>query len=296
MTEWLAAGMGVGFLGVFVAQLARITVPYALAALGGVVSERAGVVNLALEGKLTAGAFCATLGAYYTGSVAVGVMCGIAGGGLIGAIYAWVVLRFQADQIVSGIAINLMALALSRYLLVLLFGSSSNSKQTVAFHGSVFANTVFWLTVGLVVGVYALLRYTPFGLRIRAVGNHPEAADTVGVSVLRTRWQAVVLGGMLAGLGGAWLSLRGGAFAADMSAGLGYTALAAVIMGRWKPLWAVAACLLFGFAQTVQFRLQVAGVSLPSELVSVLPHVLTMVMLAFAGRSRPPQALGQPYP
>ena len=280
----------------FLAQVLRITVPYALAALGGVVSERSGVINIALEGKLLSGAFAATIGAYYSGSIAVGALCGILGGVAVAALYALVVVRFKADQIVAGVAINMMAYGLTRYLLRIPFDSTASSAQTVGFGGEVIANPLFWFVCVLIGLVYLVYARTAFGLRLRAVGEHPEAADTLGVSVDGVRWSAVLIAGGLAGLGGAWMSLSIGSFAAEMSAGRGYIALAAVIMGRWRPLAAVFACLLFGFADALQLQLQNRDVGLPSELIEVLPYLLAMIALAgFMGRSRPPAALGKPY-
>jgi len=280
----------------FLAQVLRITVPYALAALGGVMSERSGVINIALEGKLLVGAFAGTIGAHYTGSVAVGVLAGVAGGVFVGALYALVVVRFRADQIVAGVAINMLAYGLTRYLLKIPFDSTSSSARTVGFGGEVVANPYFWLACVLVALVCVLYSRTAFGLRLRAVGEHPAAVETSGVSVARMRWIAVLIAGGLAGLGGAWLSLGRDSFAAEMSAGRGYIALAAVIMGRWHPFWAVAACLLFGFADALQLHLQTQGVDFPTELVATLPYVLTMVVLAgFIGRSRAPAALGKPF-
>ncbi len=284
----------------FVAQVLRITVPYALTALGGSVSERSGVINIALEGKMLVGAFTAMLGAHYGAriglAVPVAVLSGALGGAVVGALYALVVVRLRADQIVAGVAINMMAYGLTRYVLTLLFGSGSNSPRVEGLSGHVLASPVFWLACTLVVGVWALVRYTAFGLRLRAVGEHPEAAETAGVSVARIRWMAVIMAGGLAGLGGAWLSLSTHEFVAEMSGGRGYIALAAVIMGGWRPAWAVAACLLFGFAEALQHQLQASAVGIPAELVSAYPYVLTMIVLAgFIGRSRAPRALGVPY-
>lgn len=279
----------------FLAQVLRITVPYALAALGGSLSERSGVINIALEGKLLVGAFAATLGAYYSGSAVVGAITGVVGGAAVGALYAAVVVRFRADQIVAGVAINMLAYGLTRYLLTLPFDSTANSERHAGFGSAVAGNPLFWTACVLVAAVYGVLFHTRFGLRVRAAGEHPEAAAMQGVSVARVRWQAVIAAGALAGLGGAWLSLSQQAFVAEMSSGRGYIALAAVIMGRWHPLWAAAACLLFGTAEAVQVQLATSGLGLPAELTGTLPYVLTMLALAgFMGRSTPPAALGQP--
>ena len=281
----------------FLVQVLRITVPYALAAQGGALSERSGVVNIALEGKLLFGAFFAALGAWATGSTALGALCGLAGGVAVGALYALVVIRFGADQIVSGVAINLLAVGLTRFLLKLVFDSTANSPTTVGLAPSVLGEPLLWVVVVLVVCVHGGLNHTPPGLRLRAVGDHPEAADSVGVRVRRVRWLAVLSAGALAGLGGSWLALASQGFTAEMSNGRGYIALAAEIMGKWRPAAAALACLLFGVAEALQLNLQAAtDLAVPREFVQILPYALTMVALAgFIGRSRPPGALGRPY-
>jgi simple sugar transport system permease protein len=278
------------------AQLVRISVPYMLAAMGGTISERSGVVNIALEGKLLVGAFCCAVGAIESGSVFVGAICGAAGGTLVAALFALAVLRFQADQIVAGVAINLMALGLTRYLLKLFYGSTANSPPAPGFEGSVWGNVLLYVVIALVVGFQLVFSRTRFGLRLRAVGEHPGAAATVGLSVLGIRWTAVLISGAIAGLGGAWLALDNHAFVANMSGGRGYIALAAVIMGSWRPMYAALACLVFAAAESLQVVMQVADVGVPRELVQSLPYILTMVAMAgLIGRSRPPAALGKPY-
>ncbi len=290
----------------FIAQVLRITVPYALAAMGGVMSERSGVINIALEGILLIGAFTCAVAAHgidpipgdvEADNVAIGVLAGAGGGVLIAALYALTVIRFQADQIVAGVAINLFAYGITRYLLKLIFGSTANSPPIPGFGKSILANPVFWLIVVLAVVIYALVNHTRTGLRLRAVGDHPEAADTMGVSVPRVRWMAVLTAGALAGLGGAWMALSINGFVAEMSGGRGYIALAAVIMGSWRPQWAVAACLLFGTAEAIQLQLEASNIEMiPNELTKTFPYVLTMVALAgFIGRSRPPASIGKPY-
>jgi simple sugar transport system permease protein len=281
----------------FLAQVLRITMPYALAAMGGVLSERSGVTNIALEGILLMGAFGAAIGAYDSGdNLVVAVAYGIGAGVLTAALYAVAVITFRADQIVSGVAINMLAYGLTPYLLKMFYKSTSNSPVIEGFGGNLFANPVFWLALLLVPVVHVLVNHMRWGLRVRAVGEHPEAAHTLGVSVTAIRWQAVLGSGVLAGLGGAWLSLSGSGFVSGMSAGRGYIALAAVIMGSWRPLWACAASLLFGFAEAIQVNLQTFAIGLPNEIVQAFPYVLTMITLAgFIGRSRTPAALGRPY-
>lgn len=292
MSDFLAAILSLAFL----AQTLRITVPYALAALGGVMSERSGVTNIALEGILLVGAFTSAVATYATGSIAVGVIAGALGGVMVGALYALVVVTFKADQIVAGVAINLLAYALTRYLLKFLYDSTANSPTTAGFTSHILANPVFWVVVLVAVAVYVVVTRTKWGLRVRAVGDHPEAADTLGVSVPAVRWWAVLSSGALAGLGGAWMALSNHGFVAEMSGGRGYIALAAVIMGSWRPHWAVAACLLFGFAEALQLNMQTSNIGIPNEIAQIFPYLLTMVTLAgFIGRSRPPKAIGVPY-
>jgi simple sugar transport system permease protein len=281
----------------FLAQVLRITMPYALASLGGVLSERSGVINIALDGILTMGAFGAAVGAYDSGgSLFVALLYGIAAGVATVGLYGLAVITFKADQIVSGVAINIFAYAITPYLLKVFYDTTSNSPVIEGFGGNLFANPVFWLAILLVPGVHVLVMHTRWGLRVRAIGEHPEAAHTLGVSVNRVRWQAVLSSGVLAGLAGVWMSLAGSGFVSGMSGGRGYIALAAVIMGSWRPLWACAASLLFGFAEAIQINLQTYHIGVPNELVQTLPYVLTMITLAgFIGRSRTPAALGRPY-
>lgn len=293
MVELLVSLLSVSFL----MQVLRITIPYALAAMGGVVSERSGVVNIALEGILLMGAFGAAVGAYDSGgSIFVGLLYGIGAGVATAALYALAVVTLRADQIVSGVAINMLAYGITPYLLKAFYNSSSNSPAIQGFGGRLFSNPVFWLVLALVVVVQVVVTRTRWGLRVRAVGDNPAAAHTLGVSVNTIRWQAVLASGALAGLGGCWLALSGSSFVAEMSAGRGYIALAAVIMGSWRPVWACAASLLFGFAEAVVVNLQTFSTGIPNELAQTFPYVLTMIALAgFIGRARPPAELGRPF-
>lgn len=283
-----------------VAQILRIAVPYLFAAAGGVLAERAGVISLTLEGYMLGGAFTAVLGTFYSGSAAVGVLCGIAGGMLLALIHALASIRFRADQVVVGIAINLLAIGLTRFFLRLLFDSSSNSPRVPGFRvtgGSGFAplaqNPLVWLGL-LAIPVLAWVLYrTPFGLRVRAVGEHPVAATSVGIRVARVRYLAVVASGMVAALGGAYLALDQHQFTDQMTAQRGYIALAATIFGRWDPVRAGLACLLFAAAETLQIQLQ-GSHAIPSQFVEMIPYVLTIVALAgLVGRAIPPAALGR---
>jgi simple sugar transport system permease protein len=293
MGEFLISLLSLSFL----MQVLRITIPYALAAMGGVVSERSGVVNIALEGILLMGAFGAAVGAYDSGgSIFVGLLYGVGAGVATAALYALAVVTFQADQIVSGVAINMLAYGITPYLLKAFYNSSSNSPSIQGFGGRLFTNPVFWLVLALVVVVQVVVTRTRWGLRVRAIGDNPQAAHTLGVSVNTIRWQAVLASGALAGLGGCWLALSGSSFVSEMSAGRGYIALAAVIMGSWRPVWACAASLLFGFAEAVVVDLQMFAIGIPNELTQAFPYVLTMITLAgFIGRARPPAELGRPF-
>ena len=285
----------------FLAQTVRIAIPYLLAAAGGVLSERAGLVGLTLEGYMLGGAFCAAVGSYYAGAPWVGVLAAIAGGGALATLYAASAIRFKADQVVVGIAINLMAVGLTRFFLRLVFDSSSNSPRVPGFEakgsGTGFLalahNPLVWVGVVSIPLVSWVLYRTPFGLRIRAVGEHPAAAESVGVPVVRVRYLAVALSGMIVGLGGAYLALDQHQFTDQMTAGRGFIALAAIIFGRWDPLRAGLACLLFAAAETLQIQLQ--GTQLiPSQFVEMIPYVLTIIALAgVVGRAVPPAALGR---
>ena len=286
----------------FLLQTVRIAIPYLFAASGGVVAERAGVVSLTLEGFMLSGAFCAALGSFYSGSAWVGLLCGVAGGLLMGLLHAIASIRFKADQIVVGIAINLMVVGLTRFFLHLAFDSSSNSPRVDGFGSegarsglaALAQNPLVWLGLLLVPVMGWLVYRTPFGLRVRAVGEHPMAARSVGVPVERVRYIAVSLSGVLAALGGVYLALDQHQFTDQMTAGRGFIALAAVIFGRWNPIRAGIACLFFAAAETLQIQLQGMQAA-PSQFVAMIPYVLTIVAIAgVVGRSVPPAALGRP--
>jgi len=272
-----------------IAQTVRIAIPYLFAAAGGVLAERSGVISLGLEGYMLAGAFGGTLGAYYTGSGWIGVACGAAAGLLFALVHALASLRFRADQVVSGIAINLLVIGLTRFLLKLIFGSSSNSPRVSGFG----FDPLIVIGVVLPMALAWLIYHTPYGLRLRAVGEHPEAAETLGVRVRRVRLIAVAASGALAALGGVYLALDQHQFTDEMTAGRGFIALAAVIFGRWDPLRAAIACLFFAAAETLQIQLQ-GTQGIPSQFIQMLPYVLTIVALAgVVGRAVPPASLGK---
>jgi simple sugar transport system permease protein len=282
--------------GDFFTQMIRIAIPYLFAASGGVVAERAGIVSLTLEGFMLSGAFGAALGTHYSGSPVVGVLCGIMSGLIFSLIHALATIRYRADQVVVGVAINLLAIGVTRFFLKLAFDSSSNSPRVEGFGGNIaaggFDNPLLWL--GLIVApVVAFVIYrTPYGLRVRAAGDHPDAAESLGVSVKRVRYGAVAISGILAGLGGVYLALDQHQFTDQMTAGRGFIAISAVIFGRWDPIRAALACLLFAAAETLQIQLQ--GQAIPSQFITMIPYVLTIIALAgVVGRAVPPTALGK---
>ena len=285
----------------FLAQTLRIAIPYLLAAAGGVMSERAGLIGLSLEGFMLGGAFCAAVGSYFAGAPWVGVLAAVVGGALLALLYAVSAIRFRADQVVVGIAINLLAIGLTRFFLRLIFDSSSNSPRVPGFAirggssglSALVQNPLVWIGILVLPSVAWLLYRTPFGLRVRAVGEHPTAAASVGVPVARVRYIAVALSGMFAGLAGAYLALDQHQFTDGMTAGRGFIALAATIFGRWDPVRAGLACLLFAAAETLQIQLQ-GSQAIPSQFVEMIPYVLTIVALAgVVGRAVPPAALGK---
>ena len=289
----------------------RMATPLILTALGGLFSERSGVVNIALEGILLTGAFASIVATYYTGNPWAGAFAGVFAGMLVSLIHAIVSIVFKADQIVSGVAINLLAMGLTQFLTWIIWGSSANSPPVQGMaHWSLpetwgpvarGVNTVIghypplvYVALALVAVSHVVLFRTPFGLRLRATGEHPEAVDTLGVSVHAMRFAGVLMSGAFAGLGGAFLALNTHQFVKNMSAGRGFIALAAMIFGKWNPVGALAACLLFGYAEAVQMGLQ--GQAVPTQFVQMIPYVLTMVALVgVIGRARPPAAIGKPY-
>ena len=294
----------------------RFATPLAFAAIGGIFSERSGVVNIGLEGMMLAGAFFGIVVTAETGQWEIGVLAAMAAGGVLALIHAFFCIHLQGDQIISGFAVNILALGLTGYLFRSLYSTRGTPEleeripnvhlpliEDIPFIGDVFGNLnlMIWVGFAVVILAFIVLFKTPIGLRIRSVGEHPKAADTVGISVYKVRYAAVILSGILAGLGGAYLSFgTGNAFNENMTAGRGYIALAAVIFGNWRPFGAYGACLLFGFSSALALRLQGSPL-LPSDLASAnllqtLPYVLTLVALVgVIGRSRGPAAAGRPY-
>ncbi|MGZ6093596.1 MAG: ABC transporter permease [Polyangiales bacterium] len=284
----------------FLAQSLRIALPYLAASMGGIWSERAGVPNVALEGTILVSALGAVAGTTATGSPWIGLVIGLCSGALLQAIHALAVRRGGADAIVSGLALNLFAAGGTRFLLRAFYDSSSNSPSIPGLGpsaSSILATTLLdptsWLVVLAAAGTTLGLARTRFGLRVRAVGEHPVAAASVGVPVLATRVRAVVLAGAVAGLAGIWLAFDQHQFSSGMSGGRGFIALAIVVISGWRPLPAVGFALLFGTAEAAQIALQDQKV-VAHQVIQALPYVITLVALAgWVRRARPPAALGK---
>jgi general nucleoside transport system permease protein len=289
----------------------RLATPLVLAALGGMFSERSGVINIALEGKMLAGAFAAAAVTYAAdvqfglgkASPWVGLLAGAGAGLIIAVIYALACIKYKADQVVSGAAINILMIGIPGFLSGAFFLSSGSTPQLPKEHLLPQSPLIIGFTVlVLVAACWYLLYRTPFGLRLRAVGEKPEAADAAGVSVAKIRYSGVLVAGILAGIGGAYLSIgQSSLFTRNMTAGRGFIALAALIFGKWRPVQTLLACLLFGFTEAVSIQMQGAvklpsGEDIPVQFINMVPYILTIIVLAgFIGSSRPPRALGIPY-
>jgi ABC-type uncharacterized transport system permease subunit len=294
-----------------IAATLRYATPLIFGALGGIISERSGIVNVGLEGMMLTGAFFAIFGADLLDSWFLGLLVGMAAGGVLAFVHAFFSINLRADQVVSGIAINFLALGLTGYIFLDHYGDQGTPDnvarvpdvslpgiKNVSFLGDAIgkASLLTWISLIGVVALAVFLFRTPRGLRLRSVGEHPRAAETVGISVTRTRYFAVISSGVLAAMGGAYLSIGFvGSFNQNMTAGRGFIALAAVIFGNWRPGGALAAALLFGFSSALAQRLPTFSPS-GAVLFQALPYVLTLIAVAgVLGRSRPPAAAGQPY-
>lgn len=282
------------FTFVFWSNVLRIAVPYVLSALGGAITERAGLIDLALEAKLLFGAFTAAAVGHATGSAYAGVAGGMVAGALVAAAQTFFALRMGADQVIIGVAFNLIALAGTRFMLQLFYNVGSNSPPSPGFGDALVTNPIFWIAIVASILVPLALVHARWGLRLRAAGDRPDSLVAVGVSPTRARVAAALVGGALTGAGGAQLSLSVDGFVADMSGGRGYIALAMIILAGWRPAWAALACLGVAFANAISIELQISGSAIPRELAPLLPYVLTVVVLAiWGGSGKPPRALGK---
>jgi simple sugar transport system permease protein len=299
------------FTASLIASMLVFATPLTFGALGGMFSERSGVVNIGLEGMMLMGAFWGIWGADKTGSWFWGVVIGMLSGGLLALVHAFFAIHLRADQIVGGVAINFLALGITGYFFVQLYHGNNvptgvsqipdvklTSERSSSFFAESFGhlNLMIWVAILFVPLSYIVLFKTPIGLRIRACGEHPRAADTVGINVYLVRYGCVVLSGMLAAMGGAYLTVGYlNTFNENVTAGRGFIALAAMIFGNWKPFGAFGAALLFGFSTALAFRLPVYSAS-AATLFQALPYVLTLIAVAgVIGRTIPPAADGRPY-
>lgn len=308
---WAARDRSLSLIGMLQSTVLR-SVPIAFGALSGVLCERSGVINIGIEGMLLSGAFTGAL----VGSITDNLWVGLVGGAAIGALVAWILavlsIRYLVDQIIAGTVINILALGLTSYLTDQFLqrnqalndpGRFQNIEipvlSKIPFIGPIlFDNNIFVYFMFLIVAItYAGLFYTRWGLRVRAVGEHPRAADTVGIRVRFTRYRNVILGGMVAGIGGAYFTLGAvGRFEEGMTAGRGFIGLAAMIFGRWSPIGALGAAMIFGFADSLQVKLKIVQVGIPTEFLSMAPYLVTIFIVAGAAHLvRPPAADGKPY-
>ncbi|MCW3997645.1 MAG: ABC transporter permease [Candidatus Bathyarchaeota archaeon] len=296
-------------VGLFAAAI-RMATPIAFAALGGIFSERAGIINIGLEGMMLTCAFSAVATTHFLGNPWLGVLMAILIGALLGLLHGLITIKFAGNQIVSGTGINILALGFTAYMSQIIWGSRGASDavqgiepisipliKDIPIIGGIIGehSPLVYILIIVVVISYITLFKTPFGLRIRAVGENPAAADTAGVNVYRIKYLCVIISGMLAGLGGAFLSLGHlNLFAWGMTGGRGFIALAAMIFGGWMPAGALGASLLFGFSDALQMRLQILGI-LPPQIILTLPYILTIIVLAGAIRKVTPPSDYKPY-
>jgi simple sugar transport system permease protein len=308
---WAARDKSMNITGMLQSTLLR-SIPIVLAALSGILCERSGVVNIGIEGMMLTGAFISALIGSVSESVWVGLIAALLAGGLMGALLAVLAIRYKVDQIIAGTAINILATGLTSYFSSRYLQQNTALNSPATFSGVplpllsripiigpvLFNNTVpVYLTIFLVFAIYVALFFTRWGLRTRAVGEHPRAADTLGINVFQMRYLNVILGGVVGGLGGAYLVLSSVArFDELMTAGKGFIGLAAMIFGNWNPIGAFGASLIFGFADSLQTKLAIMQVPIPSQFLLMAPYLVTMIVLAgVVGRTRAPAADGEPY-
>jgi simple sugar transport system permease protein len=309
---WATRGKSLNLTGMLVSSLVRAT-PIALAALSGIYSERSGVVNIGIEGMMLMGAFTSVVFASITQNMFVGVMAGILAGMVFGALHAVLSIKYKVNQIISGAGIIILALGLTSYLQRAFLNLNPELNQPgpaiAAFQipglwkipvlGPVFFNLspIIYALFALLIITQILMNKTRWGLRVRSVGEHPKAADTLGINVFRVRYISVLLSGAIAGLAGTYISIgAAGRFNEGMTAGKGFLGLAAMIFGNWNPFGAFAGSLIFGFFDSWQEKLALLQVGIPIDLLGMAPYIATMVVLAgFIGRSRMPAADGVPY-
>ncbi|BBM36435.1 ABC transporter permease [Pseudoleptotrichia goodfellowii] len=275
-------------------QTLIIAPPILITAVGACISERSGVVNIGLEGIMLSGAFATTVVNLSTGNPYLGIIVGVITGGLISLIHAVISINLKGDQIISGVALNLFAVAMTSFLIKTIYGVAGSTPSAQKLADKYVVLAIIYI---LAILTHFLVFKTVLGLRIRAVGEHPLAADTVGINVYKIRYISVILSGMFAGLGGAYLTaVMLPAFSNNMSAGRGFMAMAAMIFGKWNPIGAILASLLFAFGQAFADYAKTINLPIPQQFLSMIPYVLTLLALVgFVGKAKAPKASGQPY-
>jgi ABC-type uncharacterized transport system permease subunit len=275
----------------------RQAAPILITAIGGMFSELTGVVNIGLEGMMLMGAFSAAVVSYYTGNPYVGILGGMIAGGIMALLHGILSIKYKGNQVVSGVAINLFASGFTVFMLRVLFNQSGNTP-TVPKTATLFGMSIIvFIIYAIAFASHWFIYKTVWGLRMRAVGEHPLAADTVGINVLKVRYFGVIMSGLLAGLGGAYLSIGAlSQFTKEMSAGRGFIALAALVFGKWTPGGVLGASLLFGFADAAQTLIQQYVTGVPPQFIQMLPYILTLLALAgVVGKAVAPASSGKPY-
>jgi len=303
--------LSLAFWTALLASAVRMAMPLLYAGLGEMISERSGVLNIGMEGVMLCGAFFSFAAAYYTGSLWVGLLCGMAGGAMISLIHGLLCVRGKQNQTVSGLALNMLALGLTSYLYKLMCNTGAHLQTAVLpkvslpllsrlpLLGEAFfsQDAMAYIALLLLIVIFVIYRFTRAGLSLSAIGENPMAADAAGIQVEKRQMLCCLLGGLLGGAGGAYLTLAQlGLFSDNMTAGRGYIALAAVILGRYSPTGVFLAAMLFGLANAAQIRLQAATNAIPVQALAMLPYLITLVaLLLSSGRSREPEALAKPY-
>ena len=309
---WAAAGKSFNLEGMISSSLVRAT-PIALAALCGVISERSAVINIGIEGIMLISAQTAVISATLTHNLFIGLIVAVLSGGLVAALHAVLCIKYKVNHIISGTAVNILGAGITTFVsqkylehnIDLLNNSKAFPSITIPFLSKIPVigpalfenNLIVYLMLLLVIGMQIMLFFTPWGLRTRAVGEHPRAADTVGVNVHLTRYINTIIGGLVAGLGGAYFTIGAvGRFDQDMTAGKGFIGLAAMIFGNYTPVGAFSSSVIFGFADSLQVKMQILSLSIPSQFLQMIPYIVTIIVLAgVVGRTSVPAADGQPY-
>jgi general nucleoside transport system permease protein len=308
---WASAGGSINFAGLLQSTLQR-SVPITFGALSGILCERAGVVNVAIEGMLLTGAFVSAVVASASGNNWLGLVSAVAAGGLLAALLAVLAIRYLVDQIIAGVVLNILAIGLTSFMATRVLTPNPNLNNPERFGELqipllgdvpllgpiVLENNIFVYLMFAAIAILSIMLFrTRWGLRVRAVGEHPKAADTVGINVHAIRYRNVILGGMMAGVGGAYFTLGStGSFEQEMTAGRGFIGLAAMIFGGWAPVGSFLAALVFGFADALQSRLSILNIPVASQFLQMAPYIVTIVVVAgLVGRVRAPAADGRPY-